>query len=400
MGPRRTRRRTVAVLAAASALALAACSPLQSDVQILASDALGGRENATEGSVLAQQYIIDRLDDFAVGFDPTQRGDDAFRQVFDGGVGTNILALIPGDDLADEYLIVGAHYDHLGTFCPTADPADMICNGATDNATGVAAVLAIGERLARQRGGPRRSVILALWDREESAGEEEGEGLVGSRYYVAHPVVPLAQTVGYLNFDIQGANILPSLRTTTFAVAAETGGDRLASALDEAVDPGPLETHALSATFGQGRSDYQSFVDAGVPAVFFTDATGPCYHTAQDDVDAVDFWKLRHEVRDAHRLADDLADGDETPVFVSPTSLATYADAVALRMVVNRARADFDRFSPEEQAQLIAYAAALTEIVAAGPAAFGPDDIVVLLSGAEDMFDIFASGECDSFTRS
>jgi Peptidase family M28 len=388
MGHRRMR---ATVLAAASALALAACSPLESDVQILASDALGGRDNATEGSVLAQQHIIDRLDDFAVGLDPAQRGDGAFLQAFDGG--TNILALIPGHDLADEYLIVGAHYDHLGTSCRTADPADTICNGATDNATGVAAVLAIGERLAREGGGPRRSVILALWDREE-------DGLLGSRFYVAHPIVPLAQTVAYINFDIQGANVLPSLGTTTFAIGPETGGDRLVSALAKAVDPGPLETHALSAIFGQGRSDYLPFVQARVPAVFFSDATGPCYHTAQDDVEAVDFWKLRHEVRGAHRLASDLADGDEAPAFVSSTPLATYADAVALRVVVDRGLADLDRFPPDEQAQLLAFDSDLAQIVAAGPAAFGPDDIGVLLSGAANLVRILASGECDSFTRS
>ena len=210
------------------------------------------------------------------------------------------MALIPGDELPDEYVIIGAHYDHLGTGCDTADPADTICNGATDNATGVAAVLSIGEQLARQGHGPSRSVILAFWDREE-------DGLLGARAWIADPLVPVAQTVAYVNYDIQGANILPTLRDTTFAIGAETGGERLTAAVGRAVRPGQLDTHQLSWIFGQGRSDYLPFIQAGVPTVFFSDSTGPCYHTAQDEADIVDYRKLRQQVRDGVRLARDLA---------------------------------------------------------------------------------------------
>ena len=99
--------------------------------------------------------------------------------------------------------MVGAHYDHLGSSCPTAVAGDTICNGATDNATGVAATLAIGRAIAAQSKPPRRSVILAFWDREE-------DGLLGSQFYTQNPLVPLADTVGYVNFDIQGANLLPT----------------------------------------------------------------------------------------------------------------------------------------------------------------------------------------------
>ena len=275
-------------------MVLAGCSPLVVDVRVLASDAMGGRDNQTEGSARARRYLIDRLDDFAVGLNPSAPGTDAFTQAFAGG--TNVVALIPGDELPDEYVIIGAHYDHLGTGCDSADPADTICNGATDNATGVAAVLSIGEQLARERHGPSRSVILALWDREE-------DGLLGARAWIADPLVPLSQTVAYVNYDIQGANILPSLRTTTFAIGAETGGERLTAAVGRATRPGPLDTHQLSWIFGQGRSDYLPFIQAGVPTVFFSDSTGPCYHTAQDEADIVDYRKLHQQVRDGVRLA-------------------------------------------------------------------------------------------------
>jgi Peptidase family M28 len=376
--------------ALAGLMVLAGCSPLVVDVRLLASDAMGGRDNQTEGSGRARRYLIDRLDDFAVGLDASAAGDDAFTQAFEGG--TNILALIPGQQLPDEYVIIGAHYDHLGSRCRSADPADTICNGATDNATGVAAVLSIGEQLARQRGGPSRSVILAFWDREE-------DGLLGARAWIADPLVPVSQTVAYVNYDIQGANLLPSLRSTSFALGSETGGERLTAAVARATRPGPLVTHQLSWIFGQGRSDYLPFIQAGVPTVFFSDATGPCYHTAQDEADIVDYRKLHQQARDGLRLARDLAGSDAAPTFVPDTPLATYDDAVALRELADRALADLDRFDAGQQAALLAFDAALTDIVATGPAEFGPDDVSTVLSGAASAVGVFTSGDCDGFTH-
>jgi hypothetical protein len=377
-------------LALAGLMVLAGCSPLAVDVRVLASDAMGGRNNQTEGSARARRYLIDRLDDFAVGLDASAQGDEAFTQAFDGG--TNVVALIPGDELPGEYVIIGAHYDHLGTACDSADPADTICNGATDNAAGVAAGLSIGEQLAREGGGPERSVILAFWDREE-------DGLRGAQAWLADPAVPLAQTVAYVNYDIQGANILPSLRNTTFAVGAETGGERLTAAVGRAVRPGRLDTHQLSSIFGQGRSDYLPFIQAGVPTVFFSDSTGPCYHTAQDEADIVDYRKLHQQVLDGVRLARDLAGVTPAPAFVPGTPPATYDDAVALREVADRALPDLDRFDADQQAALLAFDAALADIVAAGPDEFGPDDVATVLSGAANAVEVFTSGDCDGFTR-
>jgi hypothetical protein len=376
-------------VALAGLMVLAGCSPLVVDVRVLAGDALGGRDNDTEGSARARRYLIDRLDDFAVGVDASATGDAAFTQAIAGGA--NVVALIPGEELPDEYVIIGAHYDHLGTGCDTADPADTICNGATDNATGVAAVLSIGEQLARGR-GPSRSVILAFWDREE-------DGLRGARAWIADPLVPMAQTVAYVNYDIQGANILPTLRDTTFAIGAETGGDRLTSAVERAVRPGSLDTHSLSWIFGQGRSDYLPFIQAGVPTVFFSDSTGPCYHTAQDEADIADYRKLNQQVLDGVRLARDLAGGGAAPAFVPGTPPATYDDAVALREVAERALPDLDRFDADQQAALLAFNATLTDIVAAGPDEFGPDDAGTVLFGAANAVEIFTSGDCDGFTR-
>ena len=167
----------------------------------------------------SQNYIISRLKGYgATGLNSTATGDDRFRQPFTAG--TNIVGIIPGTELPNEYVIVGGHYDHLGSACRGSGAVDAICNGATDNGAGVAATIEVGHAIADLPGGPRRSVVIALWDGEE-------DGLLGSAYYTQHPLVPLAQTIAYVNFDIQGANLLPSLRSSSFAVGAETGGARL-----------------------------------------------------------------------------------------------------------------------------------------------------------------------------
>ncbi len=382
---RRTAR-LVALLAVVGLVA-AGCSRARIDTGILASDNLNGRQNATPGSVAAQNFIIDVLKGYgAVGLDASKTGDAAYRQAFTDG--TNVLGLIRGKDLPNEYVIVGGHYDHLGTSCRNASPADTICNGATDNAAGAAATLEVGRALASIPGGPHRSVILALWDREE-------DGLLGSKYYTQHPLVPNADVVAYVNFDIQGSNLLPSLRSSSFAVGAETGGARLTQAVQSAVGT-TLNTHLVSSIFGQGRSDYVNFTSVGIPNVFFSDSTGPCYHTVDDEVGVVDFGKLDKQVAIATALTEDLVSGAK-PTFVGNAPLATYADAVSLQDVVSHAMADIGRFNATQQQQLRDFLTLLNQVVADGPANFDATDINPVLVGAVNAVNILTSGACDGF---
>jgi hypothetical protein len=385
---RRVRRTTVSALfgVVVGALVVASCTQPMRDVAVLADDAMQGRNNGTPGSLRAQEYLIDRLDDFAVGANTSATGVERFKQHFDGG--TNIVAVIPGAELADEYVVIGGHFDHLGS-CSTQDPTDTICNGATDNATGTAAVLAIAEAVDRLPGSPRRSVVIALWDREE-------DGLRGSEFYVENPLVPLEDTVAYLNYDIQGANLLPSLREHTFAVGAETGGSRLTSAVEDAAAPGPLDTMLVSAIFGQNRSDCINFINHSVPTVFFSDSTGPCYHLAQDEFGVVDFGKLHAQIDTGFRLARDVIDGTAA-TFAAGTPIATFTDALALNTVANAAAVDIARFTPEQQTEIQAIKADLNRIVAEGAANFDSADVGTLLARAAGGIEILETGPCDGF---
>ena len=130
------RRATVIGAMAAATLLLASC--VKFDVDVLGGDGTAGRANGTPGSTAAPRTTWSGcLAHWGVGANGGGTAPADFRQVFDGG--TNLIGIIPGTDLADEYVMVGAHYDGLGTSCRDHGPADTICNGATDNATGVTA---------------------------------------------------------------------------------------------------------------------------------------------------------------------------------------------------------------------------------------------------------------------
>jgi hypothetical protein len=374
-------------------LALTACAVLSSytkyDLAKLAGDETAGRNNNTPGSTLARQFLIDQLKPIAQGLNSGATGDAAYLQAMPNG--TNVVAVIPGSALPNKYVVVGAHYDHLGSSCQYKSSGDTICNGATDNAAGVAAALGIARSIAAQSTKPRRSVIFAFWDQEE-------DGLVGSRYYVDHPLVPLADTVGYVNFDIQGANLSPSLRNTSFAVGSESGGDRFQQIVHSAINASTLNTETLSSIFGQNRSDYVNFLSKQIPTVFFTDATGPCYHTNDDEIGIVDFDKLDQELDIARRVTRELADTDNLPAFASGTPLATYGDAVVLQRTLELLWRDKDRFSAEDQNTLNNARTDLTRIVLDGRAAFDSDDASTLLGHAATVvISILPKGDCDGF---
>jgi hypothetical protein len=371
----------------AGTLLSSSCAFINTDV--LAGDSFAGRDNNTAGSVEAQNYLIALLANSGLqGLNGAAEGDTAFKQAFTSG--TNILALIPGTDLAHEYVMIGAHYDHLGNSCTAHSPGATICNGATDNAAGVAVVLEVALKMRDSGVPPRRSVILAFWDGEE-------DGLLGSNYYVNNPLVPLASTVAYINLDIQGANLSPSLRNISFAVGAETGGAGFVNGVQSAIDSQSLETQMVSSIFGQYRSDYINLINAGVPTVFFSDSTGPCYHTTGDDITVVDFSKLYQQIGIAFDLTSRLVSGSLTPVFTGGNPLATYADAISLNNVTQRILSDLDRFSPVDQATLQAAASTLAAIVADGSGNFDSADINTLLNTALTLVTISTQGECDGF---
>ncbi|HEY5641812.1 MAG TPA: M28 family peptidase [Woeseiaceae bacterium] len=176
----------------------------------------------------------------------------------------NVLGLIPGGDpaLKDEVVIYTAHHDHLGIGTPNAD-GDSIYNGAMDNATGVAQVLAIARAIKALPAAPRRSVLINL------VGAEE-QGLLGSEYYAANPTFPPGKIVANLNYD--GGNIWGHTHDVTFVGLGKSTIDQIVTLVAE--EQGRVVKPDQFADKGYFyRSDQFSFAKIGVPAMYLDTGT-------------------------------------------------------------------------------------------------------------------------------
>ncbi|EQB00224.1 peptidase M28 [Sphingobium quisquiliarum P25] len=169
----------------------------------------------------------------------------------------NVAALLPGSTRPDEYVLYAAHWDHLGR-CKAAPDGDDICNGAIDNATGTAALVALAE--ANVKAGPAdRSQLFLAVTAEES-------GLLGSAYYADHPAVPLRQTVGGVNMDA-----LSMAGLARNVVVIGKGKSQLDAYLDRAL-AAQKRIASMEPTPEKGfyyRSDHFSFAKKGVPMLYF-----------------------------------------------------------------------------------------------------------------------------------
>ncbi len=169
----------------------------------------------------------------------------------------NVLGIIKGAKRPDEYVLYTAHWDHLGRCTPAAD-GDDICNGAIDNATGTAALVALAEGYIKA-GAPDRSVVFLAVTAEES-------GLLGSKYYAENPIYPLGKTVGGVNMDAFSM-AGPAKNLTVIGKGKSQLDDYLgAAAIAEGRTPEMEPTPEKGFYY---RSDHFSFAKLGVPMVYF-----------------------------------------------------------------------------------------------------------------------------------
>ncbi len=187
----------------------------------------------------------------------------------------NVAAYIPGE--TEEYVIVGAHYDHLGLgeqFSLAPSLAGTIHPGADDNASGTAGVLELGHWFAKQP-KQKRGVLLLCF-----AGEELG--LLGSAYYVRHPLLPLEKAVAMINMDMIGR-----LRDGKVFIGGSGTGSTFKALLDTVGPHYKMKTD-LSETIGYGSSDHTSFTAGQVPVLFFFSGLHADYHKPSDTWDKID----------------------------------------------------------------------------------------------------------------
>ncbi|WP_372016969.1 M28 family metallopeptidase [Pseudoxanthomonas sp. 10H] len=168
----------------------------------------------------------------------------------------NVVGVLPGKARADEAVLYMAHWDHLGNH--EGEEGDTIYNGAVDNATGVAGILEIAEAFAHQEQPPERSVVFVAVTLEES-------GLLGSKYYVAHPTFPLDKIAGVVNLDAMSV----AGRSRDFVITGK-GNSELEDMLKAHADrQGRVLTAESNTAAGYYfRSDHFNFAKAGVPALY------------------------------------------------------------------------------------------------------------------------------------
>ena len=273
---------------------------------------------AASGMKLADMVAAAKQPGFKA-VDLHQKASLAFDNSIRRQASKNIVGILPGKKHPDEYLLYSAHWDHLGHCEPIN--GDDICNGALDNATGSAGLIALAK--AHAKAGPAdRSIVFLSVTAEES-------GLLGSKYYAENPVYPLAQTVAGINMD--GLNIIGRTKDVTVIGA---GKSELEAYLDRAAkrEGRVVQPEATPEKGSFYRSDHFSFAKLGVPTLYadsgedlvnggkeagrkaMEDYVTNRYHKPQDEYDPN--WNWDGAVEDLqinYQIGREIADSNEWP---------------------------------------------------------------------------------------
>ncbi len=259
---------------------------LKDHIEFLASEKNAGRYPGTKANRDVVKYII--KDFKKQGLLPLKK---SYQQKFKARLRvdkgepekrlaktSNVVAYLEGNDpiLKNEYIILGAHYDHLGMGGPSSksDQRNTIYYGADDNASGTAALMEIAEKVAANKRDLKRSVIFIAFGAEE-------QGLLGSQYFVDNPLVPLSQIKLMINMDMVGrlneANHVYMNGAGTFP-----NGVEFMQKLGESLNLTPV-VHAGSV----GGSDHVSFYKAGLSVLGIHTGAHPQYHLPEDSADLI-----------------------------------------------------------------------------------------------------------------
>lgn len=295
-------------------------------VHTLASPEMEGRDAGSDGIVLARDYLVEQF--MNAGLEPafTIDGKPSYTQPFDLPIGVtsdgepviatirNVGGVLPGQgELADEVVVVGGHYDHVGfgdIGARNKDRKGELHPGADDNASGTAGVVLLARHFAQthhEPGAPRRTILFTCF-----AGEERG--LHGSRYMARHPdqyIFGPGKTVAMINLDMIGR-----LRNDELYIFGDTSGAQWRDWTNAANEA--LGLDLKWDVRPPGGSDHSMFIAAGVPAIFFNTWLHPDYHTPDDTPDKVNNEGGVKVLTLVAKLLEHTATADETPTFVVP----------------------------------------------------------------------------------
>ena len=218
----------------------------------------------------------------------------------------NVVAMLPGTDpeLKDQYVVVGAHFDHLGMGGPGSGSRALdtiaVHNGADDNASGVAAVIELAEKFADEE-THRRSIIFVAFSAEEM-------GLVGSKAFTNDPPVEIDKIVAMFNFDMVG-------RLDTVTNALSVGGTQTAKETEQILNEMNTGFRLAFSGEGIGPSDHASFYLQNIPVIYFSTGAHSDYHTPQDDADLINYEGEKKVIDYAAKVLAEVANRDDKLTF-------------------------------------------------------------------------------------
>ncbi len=314
---------TPAHLSAAEPTPLPDLPRLKAHVETLASPEYAGRRG--KGGALAATYVADAFKKLAL--DPLF--GDSFAQEIPGNepgtvVGRNIGAKLAGSDpnLSNEWIILGAHFDHLGIRDGVLYP------GADDNASAVAMMIETARCLTQSPERPRRGILFVGFDLEEFA-------LYGSRHFAAHPPIPLDQVKLFVTADMIGRSLGGVCEPYVFVMGTEHAPTLRPWIVDASRTLPTLKVGQLGADLTViDRSDYGPFRARHVPFLFFSTGENPRYHTPQDTPENLDYPKLEAISRLIHTLINRAANADTLPPWSATPDHTAIAEATAIRDVL------------------------------------------------------------------
>lgn len=267
---------------------------LSDHVHFLAQPALKGRKPRTWESATARQYLKSRFRDYGLVPWGGRRG---YEQPF--GFGTNVIGVLPGADpnLADEIVILAAHYDHLGK------GKKGIYHGACDNASGLSVLLEIAEKLALSEKRPRRSICFASFDCEEKYA-------LGAFAFTCQKDFEKRKIAAVINIDLLGRDFLDVVDGSLFVVGTEAYPGLRARIL-QAGEETDVKILPLGTDLVGPRGDHAAFETMDIPVLFFSCGLYKDYHKPTDTAEKLNYPKMTSSAQVVFRTLDVLANAED-----------------------------------------------------------------------------------------
>lgn len=297
---------------------------LKEHLYTFASDEFMGRETGKPGQKKAANYL--KTEYIKAGISSPLGEKNYYQDIpsayFNNRFGDteNVIAFIKGRDYDTkprEYLVISAHYDHVGT-----DEEGNVFNGADDDGSGTVAILEIAEafkKAVKDGYRPKRSIVFLHFTGEE-------KGLLGSKFYTENPIFPMNETITNLNIDMIG-RIDPAHKDNPNYIYL-IGSDRLSTELHEISEKANAEYVQLDLDYKYNnkndpnrfyyRSDHYNFAKHGIPVIFYFNGVHEDYHQKTDSPDKIEYDLLEKRAKLVFYTAWKVANADHAPVVDKP----------------------------------------------------------------------------------